>query len=305
MKFYVGEITSKLIRSPFREDTKPTCGFYYGKTGRLYLHDFGTDEHFDCIEIVKRKFKIGYIAALNQIINDSPKFEGNVSTELNEEIKLEYISGPPKFDYFNKLGITDKTLKKYGVVNARAVYADESLLWRSTENNPIFIYQFPSSRFKAYRPLSKDSTKKWKSNSTIEDVSGFHQLPKSSKLLVITSSMKDVMLLRELGYNAIAFNSEGIPTKGENGKFVAGLFEELKLRFEKIVFFMDNDLPGKQYSLKLTSHYRIPHILIPDNEPKDISDYAKKYGLRRTKRMFNKLIKKFINESERVFSVPF
>lgn len=129
----------------------------------------------------------------------------------------------------------------------------------------------------------------------MEDVSGFYQLPKASKLLIVTSSMKDVMVLRELGYNAIAFNSEGIPTKGDKAEFVKNTLEHLKTRFNNIVFFMDNDLPGKNYSLKLTSHYRLPHMLIPDNEPKDISDYYRKYGKRRTRRMLQKLLKKILN----------
>lgn len=156
----MGKITSKLIRSPFREDSKPTCGFYYGKTGRLYLHDFGTDEHFDCIEIVRRKFGIGYIAALDRILEDAKHFDVESIAELNANAKLEYIAGPPNFEYFYKLGISDKTLKKYGVHNARAIYVEEDLYWRSTEKNPIFVYQFPSGTFKVYRPLSKDSTKK-------------------------------------------------------------------------------------------------------------------------------------------------
>lgn len=106
--------------------------------------------------------------------------------------------------------------------------------------------------------------------------------------------MKDVMVLRELGYNAIAFNSEGIPTKGENAKFVAEIIEHLQERFEHIAFFMDNDTAGKQYSAKLSRHYNIPYILIPDGEPKDISDYIFKYKRRKTKRMLNKQLKKIL-----------
>lgn len=160
MEYYLGKVTSKLIRSPFREDTKPTCGFYYGKTGRLYLHDFGTNEHFDCIEIVRRKFGLGYIAALDKILSDAKHFDIETIAELNVNKKLEYVVGNKNFDYFHTLGITDKTLKKYGVHTARAIYVEEDLYWRSTEKNPIFVYQFPSGNFKVYRPLSKDSTKK-------------------------------------------------------------------------------------------------------------------------------------------------
>lgn len=127
MKHYIGEITSKLIRSPFREDTKPTCGFYYGRTGRLYLHDFGTDEHFDCIEVVKKRFNLGYIKALDKIIQDSVLFDSEVIADIQSKVKLEYVIAPAKFDYFYRLGISDKTLKKYGVSCVRAIYADEGL----------------------------------------------------------------------------------------------------------------------------------------------------------------------------------
>lgn len=110
--------------------------------------------------------------------------------------------------------------------------------------------------------------------------------------------MKDVMVLRELGYNAIAFNSEGIPTRGENGQFVAEVIEHLKTRFEQVVLFLDNDEPGKKHSSKVGNHYRLKSILIPDNEPKDISDYLSKYGRRKTKRMFNKQLKKILTTNE-------
>lgn len=231
---------------------------------------------------------------MDRILEDAKHFDIETIAELNANAKLEYVLGNKDFEYFHKLGISEKTLKKYGVHTARAIYVEEDLYWRSTEKNPIFVYQFPSGTFKVYRPLSKDSTKKWKSNCTIKDIQGYYQLPTSSKLLIITSSMKDVMVLRELGYNAIAFNSEGIPTKGENGKFVAETIEHLKERFDNVVLFLDNDAAGKAYSIKLSKHYGIPYILIPDNEPKDISDYLSKYGRRKTKRMFNKQLKKIL-----------
>lgn len=109
---------------------------------------------------MRRKFKLGYIKALDKILEDSIHFNIESIAELNENAKLEYISGPKKFDYFTKLGISEKTLKLYGVQCARALYIEEDLYWRATEKNPIFIYQFPSGTFKAYRPLSKDPTKK-------------------------------------------------------------------------------------------------------------------------------------------------
>lgn len=160
MSYFLGtEITSRLIRSPFRHDENPTCGFYYGRTGCLYLHDFATDEHFDCIEIVKKLYSLNYTKAVQLIFIESDKY-GIAESKLHESKNIEYVAGKDDFSYFLKLGIKLETLKKYNVKTARALYIDEDLYWRATDKNPIFIYQFPSGRFKAYRPLSPDKKKK-------------------------------------------------------------------------------------------------------------------------------------------------
>lgn len=110
--------------------------------------------------------------------------------------------------------------------------------------------------------------------------------------------MKDVMVLRELGYSAIAFNSEGIPTKGENKKFIQDTIANLQLRFTEIAFFMDNDVAGLNYTVSLSKAYNLPAITIPTGQPKDISDYIEKYGQRKTKSLLKKIISKAFNHGK-------
>lgn len=126
MEYYLKTtIRSGLIRSPFRTDRNPTCGFYYSKTKRLYLHDFATNEHFDVFEIVKRKYGLSFPKAIDKILEDKDKFIESKS--IINETSLEYIPGPDNFKYFEKFGIQALTLRLYGVSNARAVYTDETL----------------------------------------------------------------------------------------------------------------------------------------------------------------------------------
>lgn len=302
MQYYLGrEITPKLIRSPFREDKHPTCGFYYGKTGRLYLHDFATDEHMDCIEIVKRKYKLSFPKAIDFILADADKFETEEKQDLNETKVLEYIPGNQDFTYFLKLGIKSSTLKKYGVYTARAIYIDEQLFWRATEKNPIFIYQFPSGTFKAYRPMSKDRENKWKSNCSAQDIQGFHQLAPTGKILIITSSMKDVMVLHEMGFPAIAFQSEHIASRGEKAKAAKEIIEQLKERYTHVLTLMDNDTTGKASALACKKAFDIDHIHLPDNLPKDISDHVASYGIRKSKKLMKKLISRKLTKHETTF----
>lgn len=131
MEHYLGiKIGPRLICSPFRSDNKPTCGFYYGSTGILYLHDFGTEEHLDVISIVRKKFTLTYNACLSKIIQDRQHYNHSEKKDLNENIELEYVAGSGDYSYFNRYGIKESTLRKYGVYTARALYKDGSLSWR-------------------------------------------------------------------------------------------------------------------------------------------------------------------------------
>ncbi len=113
--------------------------------------------------------------------------------------------------------------------------------------------------------------------------------------------MKDVMVLYEMGFPAIAFSSETIPIKGTNGNFVLELVKELKERFEHVMLFLDNDTTGKTETTKLCRHLNIKSILIPDKEPKDISDYVQKHNLRKAKKLVKKLISKTISKTNDEF----
>ena len=62
-------------------------------------------------------------------------------------------------------------------------------------------------KFKIYRPLASKYTK-WRTNLTTSDVQGLAQIPEKGDLLIITKSLKDVMVLYEMGYTAISAASE-------------------------------------------------------------------------------------------------
>lgn len=152
---------SRLIRSPFREDKKPTCGFYYSKSGRLYLHDFGTEEHFDCIEIVKRKYDLSYSKALEKIIQDREHFSIMDPVKRDEVSIIEFTLGTQKsLKYFHEFSITNPTLEAYKVFPAKTVYKNSKVMARSTKDDPVFIYIMPSGRVKIYRPLTSNSENK-------------------------------------------------------------------------------------------------------------------------------------------------
>lgn len=284
---------TKIIRSPFRQDKNPTCSFYYSKTNRLYLHDFATEEHIDVFEAVKRKLGLTYKQVLDRIIEDKDKFDTEFYVEESKENKLEFVIGDNSlYDYYNRYHISKSTLLRFDVYSAKTIYINEEVVAKSTKTNPIFTYLFPSGNVKVYRPLSKDKSKKWSGNANMRDIAGIKQLPKRGRILFVTSSLKDVMMLYELGYNAIAFNGEGYGVSGDTFEVMKETLSKLDKRFEHVIFYMDNDAPGIAFGTKLHYVHKKKFIYNPEHKPKDLSDYVQKYGVINGKRLIKKLLSK-------------
>ena len=102
--------------------------------------------------------------------------------------------------------------------------------------------------------------------------------------LVITKSLKDVMVLYEYGVTAIAPCSENV--------FVtASQFQKLKSKFKNIYLNYDNDEPGIKAMCKikkLFSGLRI--VFLPRHSgDKDISDFRKAHGHKKTLELIEKV----------------
>ncbi len=305
------EISSKLIRSPFREDKNPTCGFYYSNKGVLMLHDFATDEFFSAIDIVKKLFNKNYYQAIDKIIVDYGKIIAveNVESTINKLVKeeVEWFPGDPTWlSYFSKYKvITKELLLKYNVFAAKSVETLDYTLAKGSKTNPLFIY-LVGDRIKWYKPLSKDKSKKWGGTTDANTFFGLMQLPKKGSILFITSSLKDVLVLRGLGFNAIAPNGEAYGISDFNtkaNKEMKRVISSLEKRFNHILFYMNNDEAGLKANIALSKVYRKEFIANPPNKPKDISDYIDKYNYRRTYRMIKKLITKKLFRDEKFASL--
>ena len=293
--------------NPLRVDQAPGCKFFIGRTGKLLFIDSSrTNSVRDCFGFVCDKYNCDLYKAL-QIINRDFKlgFEGE---ELGH---LVYDFSQPTLDYFEKqkreekkllclkrnwrikdkiywqeYGIGLATLRKFNVIPVQTVFYDNKILWRDSEYNPIYCYNFPKeNKKKIYRPLEKDRKYRFISSSGIGSIyQGFDQLPNKSDFLIITKSMKDVMTLYGFGYPAIAPNSE-------NYTIPLDFYDNLLDRFTNIILFYDNDEPGKLARQQLGEDLDIPYIEIPENYGvKDISDFFKKYGASETEIILYDLI---------------
>tara|TARA_R100000995_G_scaffold80885_1_gene53152 strand:- start:438 stop:1421 length:984 start_codon:yes stop_codon:yes gene_type:complete len=286
----------KKFCSELREDNNPTASIIPWNRKLLYK-DFGYSEHtLDCFNYVRVKFGCSFYSALRIIDCDFNLGLSSKKAELNFTMGyLGYVRKRPTYNkplviikkkrrswnkedatFWSKYLINRKILTKFGVEPISHYWVNE---YRFTCKSASYAFRL-NKRFKIYCPYEKNN--KWTSNTKKADIQGWNQLPQKGNLIILTSSLKDVMCLNAAGYDAIALQSEmQIPE--------AKIIDELKERFNEIIVFYDNDFdkesnPGQITANKICDLYGLTNVCIPTEwKCKDPSDLVKTHG------SFNKL----------------
>ena len=305
MQHYTGlDVSSKkLALSPFRIDNHLTVSFYKSKSDILYLHDFATNEHINCFQAVMKKFGVNYYEALNIIAKDFNLIEGenNVkeqpliiesiketeSTKIQVQIK-DYTD--KELEWWKQFGISKRTLKKFHVYSLQHIFLNGELKFTSSEQCPIYGYYFGKDKngvekWKIYFPLKENY--RFLNNLSKKVLQGYHQLPKTGDLLVITKSMKDLMAMYEFGISAVSPNSETLFVDDKK-------LEEFKERFKNILVIYDNDRPGLHNMWIIRKQYpELNYYFMPWYLSKDFTDSIKLVGVENMKEYVNEFFKEY------------
>jgi len=278
--------------SELRKDKSPTCSIIYWNKKLLYK-DFGTGESHDCFSYIQAKYSLTFVEALRVVdvdfcLNLASKdpYRKSVATTygfdnqiLKEKetviIKKKRRSWDNKdLEYWGQFNIQLSTLTKFAVEPISHFWINEA---RFTCDSITYSYHL-NGKYKLYSPLKKEN--KWFSNTNNKCIQGLQSIQgvKEDQLLILTKSLKDVMCLYELGYYAIALQSEMIMPSPE-------LIHKLKCRFYRIVVLYDNDYasetnPGQTMANKICAEYDLQNVIIPSHyQAKDISDVIKDHGV--------------------------
>lgn len=324
-------IIGKTIRSPLRKDNNPSFTIYhspYSKT-KLKYKDFSNGEQGSCFDFVARKYNTDFSGAVKIIRSDFElgfkdptrnlptqgysgiHYEGVEISKLKSETIIEctfrqWNKTTDKHYWYDQYHLSCTTLKKYNVYPCTHVWLNGKVIAVENKISPIYGFYFGledgccKELWKVLIPYApnrsgnKDSKNrfKWLTNCPKTIMQGYDQLPWLGDLIIITKSLKDVMVLDSMGYNAIASHSE-------TDKFDVEFIEKIRKRFSKIVVFYDNDKAGMSGALGMCNkHKDLSSIIIPvDTGIKDISDYVKKYGIDMSKQLMNQLINEIQEKS--------
>jgi hypothetical protein len=277
--------------SPLREDKSPSfCVYVHKNDNKLMWRDYSTGEGGDVFKFIQRKLNLSsreeaYRAISHDFFMNKtyppPKLPAKPKHVVKEINVARKAFTKRDIEYWQQYGISEQTLKDYNVSALKTFFVNGLNQYVAKPGDLMFGWKVYGA-FKIYRP-TEAKEEKWRSSLSAYDLQGFEQLDADGDVLIITKALKDVMLLRELGYNAIAPPSEtsGVPEV---------IMNNLKNRFTDIVVLFDNDAAGKKGSKKIALEYGLKEVTTPEGESKDISDYYKCHGRTKTIELLTNLL---------------
>ena len=299
-----------IMKSPLRQDDTPSFSIFTDRKGVLRFKDFGTGDTGDVFTFIQRLFGNDFYCCLIRLNEDfkldlmynkknevHKPFDGFTTAikELSFDAKKSINVKIQPFNFIDKhywegYGITEAVLKYYNIFSCKCVFIGENVVGYYKNNDPIYGYMFfkdDEYTWKIYRPLSLTGHK-WMSNTNRTIFQGWDQLPERGELIIITKSLKDVMVLRTLGFISAALQNEITSIKDTVAR-------ELYERFNKVYILNDFDLTGVKGANNLKKKYGFTPVFLQSfstrhNGFKDISDFRKDHTAEESKIKIEKLI---------------
>lgn len=289
MEYYTGYsiIDNKPVyKSPIRVDNKGKCFFKQYRKSYLLVDKADPDYTVDCFGLVMKMYNLNFYNACVRIYKDLlqgkelVKIRPKVQTFKVKSIQYQYDYNVSlrqweieDVNYWSQFEISITTLNKLKVYPVGSYSKKKNTDPKfakafdySTDKHLCYCAVFikNKTRVKLYKPLVPDS--KWEGNINHNDFFGEHLLPSSGDTVYICSGIKDLACLIELGYTAIAPQSETLSIDDK--------VKELKTKFKNVIVIYDNDNTGNKYSERMCKNLDISRIVLPDGVGKDIADYV-------------------------------
>ena len=299
--YYLGQFKpGKLMNSPLRNDDKmPSFAIFPGKTGGLLFKDHGTGESGNALKFIKlykgiqtrEELERELLTIVRRTNQNEEIRTNNYSKRVNSGVTDIGIVRQPFTEvdkkYWKQFHISIDTLKKFNVFSIKYFLCNRVVRGTYKEDNPMYAYKV-YERFKIYRPLASKYTK-WRTNLTNRHVQGLAELPKEGgNLLIITKSLKDVMCLYEMGFNAIAASSETTFIPDD-------IIQLLRSKWKHIVILYDRDAAGMQNARKYSKQFKFDAIFVHKKfKAKDVSDAVRDNSFFAVKEWLTKTVERYV-----------
>ena len=288
---YYGKLNQQLsgqdikIRSLFSsKDRTPSMCIYMDKSKNQYkFKDFSTGIGGSAIDLVKELKHIDFRSASRLIVEDYNEFilhnnGGYDVAEFKEHAKyqvVDHLKRPwnTRDQYFwTQFNIGSRLLESHNVYpleNYCMCKVDEEGNTKELSITGSYIYGYFTNNgelYKIYQP--KVRNKKFIKVQT--HLQGLEQL-QNHPVLIITSSLKDMMALKslKLSVDTVAPDSENTMIRKE-------IIDDFKKRYKKVLVMFDNDDAGIKAMAKYRDNYATSPVLL--TTAKDVADAIKIAG---------------------------
>lgn len=274
-----------LIKSPFREDKKPSFGLYSKDGKKVYFKDFANNESGSTFDLLGKLWECNYTTVLDKIYKDlskGNKGQGKYIYNIPNK-KSSYKYTPTSsleckvrewrsydIEYWNSFGISLEWLRYAEVypISHKIIKKDnQTFIYGADKYAYAFVeHKDNKTTLKIYQPFNKNGYK-WSNKHDSSVISLWTKIPKRGKNLCICSSLKDALCLwANVGIPSIAVQGEGYSISDT-------AIKQLKERYENIYILFDNDEVGLKDGEKLAKETGFQNIILPFiNDSKDVSD---------------------------------
>lgn len=302
------------ITSPFREDNNPGCWFQRGTKGDLRFVDFGNRNvyrginmlNIDCFNAVQVYFNLPNFYKTLEFIFSS-LILGNKDKIESAIVRNDFVAFIPKPSFrleintrefqakdgrfWSKFGISRQNLiddKVFPVSSYRMFNTKSGDLTLRPREVCYAFTNFKNRHKKLYFPYQKGKGR-FITNCKEDDIGELESLPQTGDLLIISKSYKDCRVIRNMAYNSIWLQGEGMFPSNS-------LLISLCNRFKEVIVFFDNDKTGITLAARLVELINtfLPNkarsIVLPDfignQKIKDPGDTYEKVGLKHLEEFF-------------------
>ena len=266
------------IKSVFHPSERTPSMWVFVDKGQYKFKDFSTGKGGNKIDLVKELFNMDYSKAVFKIGQDYNKFitekgeysQSTIKPEAKYKVDGVMVREWNNYDkkFWLQFNIGYDMLNKYNVT-AVEYYHMAKENDRITIKQP-YIYAYWNKTGEVYK-IYQPRNKKFKFIKVKPHLQGIDQLEYNEPYLVICSSLKDAMCLKQFGYNI-----EVIAPDSENTVIKPYIIENLKKKYKKVVTLFDNDVAGHNAVNKYEQLYDIKGTWLDSS--KDIADLVKEKG---------------------------
>ena len=266
------------IKSVFHTTEKTPSMWVFVDKEQYKFKDFSTGKGGNKIDLVKELFNLDYSKAIFKMTEEYNKFiveKGKYSESTIKPQGKYKVDGVMVREWNNddkqfwlQFNIGEDILDEYNVV-ALEFYDMVKEDNRITIKQP-YIYAYWNKEGEVYK-IYQPRNKKFKFIKVKPHLQGLDQLKYNQPYLVICSSLKDAMCLKQFGYNL-----EVIAPDSENTVIKPYIIENLKKKYKKVVTLFDNDVAGHTAVGKYQELYDIKGTWLDSS--KDIADLVKEKG---------------------------